>query len=259
MCRIMVEEEAINKITFILLSNDTVSKWTKNISSGVKSQLTERLRLCEQFTLQHDECINVSSTAQLLHFYGGKTSELGKMMAKLAYLADIFRCLNGLNLSIQGSYSTILEANVMASGLSRKAEDELLELSSDRTPRMRFNQQGPAKFWPTVEKEYNEVALQAIRILFPFPITYLCETLFSAMMVIKSLPSPVTSRITLTKALMMAPHPISDSAHTAPNDKTEHIRRQTALVWGLKEKRKKDYDLILLQWGARSPNPSIHI
>ncbi len=152
-------------------------------------------------------------------------------MAKLAYLADIFSGLNGLNLSIQGCYSTILEASdkiiafrkkidlwvcklqrgitdmfqnlsefldtncmavdfmlntitshltslnehfsryftdidmekydwvrdpfscdVMASGLSGKAEDELLELSSDRTLRMRFNQQGPAEFWPTVEK-----------------------------------------------------------------------------------------------------------
>ncbi len=52
----------------------------------------------------------------------------------------------------------------MASGLSGKAEDELLELSSDCTLRMRFNQQGPAEFWPTVEKEYREIALQAMRI-----------------------------------------------------------------------------------------------
>ncbi|RXN12879.1 zinc finger BED domain-containing 5-like protein [Labeo rohita] len=151
-------------------------------------------------------------------------------MAKLAYLADIFSCLNGLNLSIQGCYSTILEASdkinafrrkidlwvhklqrgitdmfpnlsefldtngmgvdfmlntitshlislnehfshyfpdtdmekydwvrdpfscdMIASGLSGKAEDELLELSSDCTLRMRFNQQGPAEFWPTAE------------------------------------------------------------------------------------------------------------
>uniref|UniRef100_A0A672QSJ4 BED-type domain-containing protein n=1 Tax=Sinocyclocheilus grahami TaxID=75366 RepID=A0A672QSJ4_SINGR len=166
-------------------------------------------------------------------------------MAKLAYLADIFSSLNGLNLSIQGCYSTILEASdkinafrrnidlwvhklqraitdmfpnlsefldtncmgvdfmlntitshltslnehfshyftdidmekydwvrdpfsceVMASGLSGKAKDELLELSSDRTLRMRFNMQGPAEFWPTVEKEYKEVALQAMIILY---------------------------------------------------------------------------------------------
>ncbi|KAK7128390.1 hypothetical protein R3I94_016840 [Phoxinus phoxinus] len=76
--------------------------------------------------------------------------------------------------------------DVMASGLSGKAEDELLELSSDRTLRMRFNQQGPAEFWPTVEKEYKEVALQAMRILLPFPTTYLCEASFSAMMAIKT-------------------------------------------------------------------------
>lgn len=204
-------------------------------------------------------------------------------MAKLVYLADIFSCLNGLNLSIQGCYSSILEASdkinafrrkidlwvhtlqrgitdmfsnlseffntngmgvdfmlntiishltslnehfshyfpdtdmekydwvrypfscdVIASGLSGKAEDELLELSSDRTLRMRFNQQGPAEFWPTVEKEYKEVALQAMRILLPFLTTYLCETSFSAMMAIMWLNveddlrvclSPITPRI----------------------------------------------------------------
>ncbi|KAL1274310.1 hypothetical protein QQF64_027124 [Cirrhinus molitorella] len=102
---------------------------------------------------------------------------------------------------------------VMASGLSRKVEDEHLELSTDSTPRMRFNQQGPAKFWPTVEKDYNELALQAMRILFPFPTTYLSETSFSAMMAIKTkyrawlnvenylrvCLSRVTTRITPTK------------------------------------------------------------
>nr|XP_055055877.1 zinc finger BED domain-containing protein 5-like [Misgurnus anguillicaudatus] len=184
-------------------------------------------------------------------------------MAKLAYLADIFTNLNGLNLSLQGSYSTILEASdkivafrrkldlwirklqtgitdmfpnlseyldtnilkvdfmldtitthltllnehfghyfkdidmenydwvrdpfscdVMASGLSGKAE--LLELSSDRTLRMKFNQQTLSEFWPMVEKEYKEVALQAMRLLLPFPTTYLCEASFSAMMAIKT-------------------------------------------------------------------------
>ncbi len=74
----------------------------------------------------------------------------------------------------------------MASGLSGKAEDELSELSSDRTLRMRFNQQVPAEFWPMVEKEYKEVSLQAMRILLPFPTTHLCETSFSATMAIKT-------------------------------------------------------------------------
>ncbi len=433
MCRVMVGEEAANKIKSIPLSNDTVSRRIKDIPFDVKSQLTERLRSCEQFALQLDECTDVSSAAQLLvyvrylwdskimedylfskelegratgeeifkmldtfmveeklswekcvsvctdgaaamtgHRSGVVTqiqainpkiaathcmlhrqalasksmapdlhdvlevvvaavnfvksrplksrlfaklcTEMGaahdrllfhsevrwlsrgkvlervfelrrelrdflkehkpdleqffsdqQCMAKLAYLADIFSGLNGLNLSIQGCYSTILEASdkiiafrkkidlwvcklqrgitdmfpnlsefldtncmavdfmlntitshltslnehfshyftdidmekydwvrdpfscdVMASGLSGKAEDELLELSSDRTLRMRFNQQGPAEFWPTVEKEYREIALQAMRILLPFPTTYLCETSFSAMMAIKT-------------------------------------------------------------------------
>ncbi len=59
MCRVMVGEEAANKIKFIPLSNDTVSRRIKDISFDVKSQLTERLRSCEQFALQLDECTDV--------------------------------------------------------------------------------------------------------------------------------------------------------------------------------------------------------
>ncbi len=62
----MVGEEAANKIKSIPLSNDTVSRRIKDISFDVKSQLTERLRSCEQFALQLDECTDVSSAAQLL-------------------------------------------------------------------------------------------------------------------------------------------------------------------------------------------------
>ncbi|KAL1268580.1 hypothetical protein QQF64_033943 [Cirrhinus molitorella] len=62
----------------------------------------------------------------------------------------------------------------------------LLEFSSGGTLRNRFNQQSPADFWHTVEKEYKEVALQAMRILLPIPTTYLYETSFLAMMAIKT-------------------------------------------------------------------------
>uniref|UniRef100_A0A671MB63 Uncharacterized protein n=1 Tax=Sinocyclocheilus anshuiensis TaxID=1608454 RepID=A0A671MB63_9TELE len=209
MCRVMVGEEATNKIISILLSNDTVSRWIKDISFDVKSQLTERLRLCEQFALQLDECTDVSSAAQLLvyvrYLWDSKImedflfskelkrratgEEIVKMldtfmveehlswvkcvsvctdgaaamtghrsgvvtksmapdlhdvlevvvaavnfvksrplksrlfwMAKLAYLADIFSSLNGLNLSLQGCYSTILEASDKINAFRRKTD-----------------------------------------------------------------------------------------------------------------------------------------
>ncbi|KAG9282105.1 zinc finger BED domain-containing protein 5-like [Astyanax mexicanus] len=433
MCRVMVGEEAANKLKNIPLSNDTVGRRISEMSSDVKSQLVERLRSCEQFAVQLDECTDVSSAAQLLVYVryawgesiledilfckeveGRATGEeifkiLDKFMteehlswekcvavctdgaaamtgyksgvvsriqavnpkiaathcmlhrlalsskslvpelrdvldvvvaavnfvksrplksrlfaklctetgathekllfhsevrwlsrgkviervfelkdelrafltehkpelaqyfsdpewiARLAYLSDIFNLLNGLNLSNQGAYSTILEVSdkingfmrkaelwkrklqtgvtdmfpnltdfldtntlavdfmrdelathlasladnfsryfkdvniekydwvrdpfscdVMASGLFGKAEDELLELSSDRTLKMKFKQQTPAEFWPIIGNEYKEVTLQAMRILLPFPTTYLCETSFSTMMAIKT-------------------------------------------------------------------------
>lgn len=108
---------------------------------------------------------------------------------------------------------------VIASGLSGKAEDELLELSSDRTLRMRFNQQGPAEFWPTVEKEYKEVALQAMRILLPFPTTYLCETSFLAMMAIKT---KYRARLNVEDDLRVCLSPITPRIDKLCKDRQAH-------------------------------------
>ncbi|KAL1250798.1 hypothetical protein QQF64_018594 [Cirrhinus molitorella] len=208
MCRVMVEEEAANKLKSIPLSNDTsmapdlhdVLKVVVAAVNFVKSRpLKSRLfaKLWTEMGAAHDRL--------LFH---------AEWMAKLAYLADIFSCLNGLNLSIQDvtlqywrqvtinafrrkidlwvhklqrgitdmfpNLSELLDANgmgvdfilntvtshltslnehfshyfpdtdmekydwvqdpfscdVMASGLSGKPEDELLELSSDPTLRI---------------------------------------------------------------------------------------------------------------------------
>lgn len=64
MCRVMVREEAANKIKSIPLSNDTVRNRIKDLSFDVKCQLIERL--CEQCAIQLDECKDVSSAEQFL-------------------------------------------------------------------------------------------------------------------------------------------------------------------------------------------------
>ncbi|KAK1899896.1 Zinc finger MYM-type protein 6, partial [Dissostichus eleginoides] len=47
------------------------------------------------------------------------------------------------------------------SGLSGKAEEELLDLACDGTLRIRFGQGEHVDFWPSVEQEYPEIAAVA--------------------------------------------------------------------------------------------------
>lgn len=185
-------------------------------------------------------------------------------VAKLAYLADVFNLLNSLNLSIQGSYASILEvsdkitafmkktelwrkriqdgvtdmfpqlteflhtnnlsvaivrevvtshltalskhfslyfpdvntdawdwvrdpfAPDATSDLTGQAEEELLDLSCDRTLKVRFQQMPHADFCPTLSHEYPELTAKAMGILLPFPTTYLCESSFSTLAAMKT-------------------------------------------------------------------------
>lgn len=72
------------------------------------------------------------------------------------------------------------------SGLTGKAEEELLVLSCDRTLKARFQQVAHANFWPFHSHEYPELTAEAMRILLPFPTTYLCESSFSTLTAMKT-------------------------------------------------------------------------
>jgi hypothetical protein len=70
--------------------------------------------------------------------------------------------------------------------LSLIAQEELAELSSDRTLQLVFRNKDMCDFWPTVKNEYPIVAELAVRVLVPFATSYLCESAFSALTHIKS-------------------------------------------------------------------------
>ena len=67
------------------------------------------------------------------------------------------------------------------SGLTGKAEEELMDLSCDRTLKAQFQQLSHADFWPSLSHEYPELTAEVMRILLPFPTTYLCESSFSTL------------------------------------------------------------------------------
>jgi hypothetical protein len=66
------------------------------------------------------------------------------------------------------------------------AQEELAELSSDRTLQLVFPNKYMCEFWLTAKNEYPVVAELAIPVLLPFATSYICESEFSALTYIKS-------------------------------------------------------------------------
>ena len=65
-------------------------------------------------------------------------------------------------------------------------ENQIIELSCDKTYEMKLKNENIVVFWCAVYKEYPELSLNAIKKLLPFPTTYLCEKGFSIMANIKT-------------------------------------------------------------------------
>lgn len=74
----------------------------------------------------------------------------------------------------------------MKSELSLVMNEELIELSSDENLRIKYNEITNDKFWISIKSEYPELSKIAVSTLLPFATTYVCETTFSALTVIKN-------------------------------------------------------------------------
>lgn len=70
---------------------------------------------------------------------------------------------------------------VEMSDLAGREQEELAELSCDRSLKNQFKQQSLSSFWLSVASEYPLLSHKAITILLPFATTYLCETAFSTL------------------------------------------------------------------------------
>ena len=70
--------------------------------------------------------------------------------------------------------------------LSHEETLQFIELSSDKGLESTFNSVSNSKFWIRMKDEYENVHEIAMKFLLCFSITYLCETAFSAMTVLKT-------------------------------------------------------------------------
>ena len=62
----MVGTEAANKLKSVPLSNNTVRRRIGDLSADILSQLLDRLRSSDHFSIQLDESTDIASAAQLI-------------------------------------------------------------------------------------------------------------------------------------------------------------------------------------------------
>jgi hypothetical protein len=74
------------------------------------------------------------------------------------------------------------KSSAQPENLILREEEELCELQSDHTLKMRFTD----KFWICIKEEYPAIHRKAVNILLQFSTSYMCEQAFSCLTSIKS-------------------------------------------------------------------------
>ena len=70
--------------------------------------------------------------------------------------------------------------------IPENAQEEFIELITSDAAKTDFSSMSVAKFWIKSLQSYPVLSEIALRLILPFPTTYLCETGFSSLFVIKS-------------------------------------------------------------------------
>ena len=78
------------------------------------------------------------------------------------------------------------QSAIKAANIVDLLEQQLVELSMDRSLQPKHNEMDLDNFWISVRHEYLQLFQQAIHILLPFVTTYLCESAFSSLTSIKN-------------------------------------------------------------------------
>lgn len=75
---------------------------------------------------------------------------------------------------------------VKVDDIPETAQEEFIELINSDAARNDFSSMSVTKFWIKCLQSYPVLSETVLRLLLPFPTTYLCETGFSSLLVIKS-------------------------------------------------------------------------
>jgi hypothetical protein len=84
------------------------------------------------------------------------------------------------------SVSATDEEAGIGTGIDDHEEEELVKLKNDTESRRLFKNKSHVQFWCLTRTEYPRIADRAIKMIMPFPSTYVCESSFSTMSVMKT-------------------------------------------------------------------------
>ena len=98
--------------------------------------------------------------------------------------------------------------------------EQLIDLASDTSLRQVFDARNLPQFWLSVKTEYPNIAAKAVGILLPFVTSYLCETGFSAVAVLKT---KYRSRLVIENELRAAISPLLPRFGKLCEEKQAHV------------------------------------
>ncbi|KRY08607.1 Zinc finger BED domain-containing protein 5 [Trichinella patagoniensis] len=78
------------------------------------------------------------------------------------------------------------QSEVVATGISTKADEELIDLSEDYSFKMSFDRKRLIQFWLSVQNTYPALSTAALKVLLYFTASYMCKIGFLAVIGIKT-------------------------------------------------------------------------
>ncbi|KAL4132622.1 hypothetical protein QTP88_009744 [Uroleucon formosanum] len=105
------------------------------------------------------------------------------------------------------------------SNFTTTEEEQLIDIPSDSSLRMKFSSFSLLGFWNSIKDEYPEISNKALRALLPFATSYLCEAGFSAVAVLKS---KYRSRLNIEKEMRVAVTTLLPNFEELLNGKQAH-------------------------------------
>ena len=103
--------------------------------------------------------------------------------------------------------------------LTAAEREQFIEMVSDETLKLKLNSSSVTKFWISVRDEFPAIANKAINKLLPFGSTYLCESSFSALAIIKSKPR---NKLTVANDLIVSVSSVSPCLTRLASKKQAH-------------------------------------
>ena len=91
-----------------------------------------------------------------------------------------------MNAMQQKKWIMNLFQSAMTTGISTKADEEIINLSEDSSLEMNFSRRKLVQFWVSLQTSYLLISTESLKVLAAFSSSYRCEAGFSVMVGIKS-------------------------------------------------------------------------